>query len=326
MAPGSPVVPSATSRHVIQDNDTRSGATDGNGICTNGDTQNSARDTSPDVSNEALKSNEGALPGSIGAIKPIYKSFEGSDDKWTWVDKCPEDVDEAAETRETSKFAIIVRNVKSQDSRKKFEAHSIILQSPWLMKALGEQVLKGYPGVACELSRVEFKAPFEPFLHRWGGLLRLMKGEDLDDTTKTHVNLLYDFLKGEIGDAINTFKDYVRKAVITFDHLWMLFQPGGIVVSDNDGPLVALELARSRYVQRQNEKFLRLECEYVDWTGEQFGRGTVSVDLPEFQGTEKIQMLDMFPLRFHENKEALKSQLIARGKKFESLADYNYKA
>ena len=104
--------------------------------------------------------------GSVGEAKNIYKGASDDDGNWTWVDKYPDDVEEAAENEETATFAVVVRNQKSNDSRKKLEAHSIIVQSPQIRAALAE-IMADYPGVACELTRLEFEAPFKPFVHRW---------------------------------------------------------------------------------------------------------------------------------------------------------------
>jgi hypothetical protein len=104
--------------------------------------------------------------GSVSEAKNIYKGASDDDGNWTWVDKYPDDVEEAAENEETAKFAVVVRNQKSNDSRKKLEAHSIVVQSPQIRAALTE-IMDGYPGVACELTRLEFETPFAPFVHRW---------------------------------------------------------------------------------------------------------------------------------------------------------------
>jgi hypothetical protein len=104
--------------------------------------------------------------GSVAEAKNIYKGASDDDGNWTWVDKYPDDVEEAAENEETATFAVVVRNQKSNDSRKKLEAHSIIVQSPQIRAALAE-IMADYPGVACELTRLEFEAPFKPFVHRW---------------------------------------------------------------------------------------------------------------------------------------------------------------
>lgn len=158
--------------------------------------------------------------GSVNEVKNIYKSSKDKDGNWTWVDKYPEDAPEPAENAVTDTYAVLVRNVKSQDGRKKLEAHSIVIQSPWLKKALGEIILKDYPGVACELKRLTFEAPFKPFVHRWANLVEYMGRDDLDEHTKAHLEILHGVLKYEIGDQIKAYEDYVLNGVITFEHLW----------------------------------------------------------------------------------------------------------
>jgi hypothetical protein len=104
--------------------------------------------------------------GSVSEAKNIYKGASDDDGNWTWVDKYPDDAEEAAENEETATYAVVVRNQKSNDSRKKLEAHSIVVQSPLIRAALAE-IMADYPGVACELTRLEFETPFKPFVHRW---------------------------------------------------------------------------------------------------------------------------------------------------------------
>ncbi|KAK0656210.1 P-loop containing nucleoside triphosphate hydrolase protein [Cercophora newfieldiana] len=263
--------------------------------------------------------------GSVSEIKNIYRSPKDDDGNWTWVDKYPEDVEDAAENEETETFAVLVRNVKSNDSRKKLEAHSIVVQSPWLKKALGE-ILDEYPGVACELKRLEFEAPFQPFLHRWTDLVKYREREDLDDKTKEHLTLLHDILKYEIGDNIKSFEDYVRNGVVSFKHLWMVLQPGKPVVSAFRGPLTAFELAETEYMSNNCGNFLRLRCDCVDYGGKNFGRYQEKIDIPEFIGTKKITGLNVYPLAFHPERDSLVEKLIKRGKVFESLAGHHYKS
>ncbi|KAK7747874.1 hypothetical protein SLS53_001125 [Cytospora paraplurivora] len=264
--------------------------------------------------------------GSVSEVKNIYKSSKDKDGNWTWVNKYPEDVEEPAENPITDTYAVLVRNIKSPDGRKKLEAHSIVIQSPWLQKALGEVILKDYPGVACELKRLTFEAPFQPFVHRWVDLVEYMKKPDLDDKTKEHLVILHDILKYEIGDSIKAFEDYVLNSVITFQHLWMIFQPGSVVLAAHKGPLSAFELEEYEYMENQCGKFLRLRADCVDYSGKGFGRHREPIDIPEFIGVKKIDTLNAFPLNFHEDKEAIVEHLVRRGQIFESLAGHHYKA
>ncbi len=243
----------------------------------------------------AAKTPDPVPVGSVSTVKNIYKSPKDGDGNWTWVDKYPEDVEEAAENEETERFAVVVRNVKSQDSRKKLEADSIVIQSPWLKDALAE-ILQDYPGVACELKRLVFEAPFQPFVHRWAEFVDYMQRDDLEPTTKEHLVILHDILKYEIGDSIKAFEDYVLNGVITFQHLWMIFQPGSVILSALKGPLSAFELEETEYMQTQCGKFLRLRSDCVDYGGKTFGRYQERIDVHEFIGRIRPEPHALSPL------------------------------
>ncbi|KAF6817782.1 AAA ATPase family protein [Colletotrichum sojae] len=298
-----------------------------NGSTTNGEAKKD-EDASTETDGEEKKDEKPKKPlepvGSISETKNIYSTPKDSDGNWTWVDEYPEDVHEAAENEETEQYAVLVRNIKSSNSRKKLEAHSIVIQSPWLKTALGE-ILDGYTGVACELERLEFEAPFHPFVHRWSDFCKYMKKTGLDEKTKEHLDILHGILQYEIGDSIKVFEDYVAKGVITFEHLWMIFQPGAIVLSAHKGPLSAFELEETEYKATQCGKYLELSADCVDYGGKTFGRYGESIKVPEFLGTKKITGLNAYPWAFHAEKEKVRAALVRRGQIFEELAGHHYK-
>lgn len=267
-----------------------------------------------------------APAGSISDVKNIYRSPKDKDGQCTWVNKYPEDAEDAAENAETARYAVLVRNIKSADSRKKLEAHSIVVQSPWLKTALGK-ILEDYPGVACELERLIFEAPFRPFVHRWKDFSRYREQDDLEDTTKEHLKILHSILQYEIGDSIKVFEDYVDKGVVTYEHLWMVFQPGAPILAAHNGPLSAFELEDTVYMEtKQRGKFLRIHSDCIDYDGKSFGRCRDIIDIPEFVGTKKITELPAYPLTFHPRPDEIRASLIKRGQLFEDLAGHHYKA
>jgi hypothetical protein len=89
------------------------------------------------------------LTAKIGMECDIKNLYQKEDERGrcTWTDKYPDDLDEAAENEATARYAVLVRNKKSYDSRKKLEIDSIVIQSPLLKNALS-LVLKNYPGKA----------------------------------------------------------------------------------------------------------------------------------------------------------------------------------
>ncbi len=90
-------------------------------------------------------SDEVTKVGMECGIKHLYQK-EDERGRFTWTDKYPENLDEAAENEITARYAILVRNKKSFDSRKKLEIDSIVVQSP-LLKSVLSKVLKDYPGI-----------------------------------------------------------------------------------------------------------------------------------------------------------------------------------
>jgi hypothetical protein len=89
------------------------------------------------------------LTAKVGMECDIKNLYQKEDDRGrcTWTDKYPDDLEEAAENEATARYAVLVRNKKSYDSRKKLEIDSIVIQSPLLKNALS-LVLKDYPGKA----------------------------------------------------------------------------------------------------------------------------------------------------------------------------------
>lgn len=93
------------------------------------------------------KSEEGEEVTKVGMECDLKNLYQKEDDRGrhTWTEKYPDDLDEAAENEITARYAILVRNKKSFDSRKKLEIDSIVVQSP-LIKNVLKKVLKDYPG------------------------------------------------------------------------------------------------------------------------------------------------------------------------------------
>jgi hypothetical protein len=139
------------------------------------------------------------------------------------------------------------------------------------------------------------------------------------------MKVLVDILKYEVGADVQQFQDYVKIGVVTFKDLWMIFQPGGVILASQNGPLSAFEVVETEYMANNCGKFLRVRCDCVDYSGKEFGRYTEIIDIPEFIGTKKITRLRAYPLQFHEKRDEMAAKLIARGAIFEQLAGHHYK-
>ena len=295
------------------------GASDGEGQ------KQDAKDAETTAESEGdQKENEPEVAaGSVAEVKNLYQKKD-KDGKFQWVTEFPDDIGEAAENSETAKFAFIVRNKKSYDSRKSLEIDSIIVQSPLLKDSLGI-VLKDYPGITTSLKRLVFRAPFQPFVHRWGKLDDLLRSME-DGDPKAHLKLLHDVLAEELKESISARNDLVANGVITFEHLWTILEPGALIYGTDEGKERLYELVSTSYGtdQRLGMEFINLYCWGVDWDGEKFGSSWDNLRNFEFVGTKPITRLAYFPLEFHPQKEELRQRLMMRGKLFELYAGYHF--
>lgn len=282
---------------------------------------------------------ESVPTGSLSSYTTLYAGPEDDEGRFTWHDKLPEHIKPAAENEDTARHALIVRKKQSYDSRRSLDIHSLIIQSPWLKRALG-MILKDYPGVTCELDRLEFEAPFEPFVHRWSDILKfkdeLSKGSIAQDSeydteddivkTKEHFGLLYDVLHAELKDTIRALLDFLEQGVTTYKYMWTIFQPGHVVLSDHSGTLSAYEFESGFYTRTDCGNAYKLRLDHVIWDGARFGRQTSSLYIYEYRGTKDVASLDCYPLAFYPEREELQKRLIERGKRVEQLAGYHYEA
>ncbi|KAF7933321.1 hypothetical protein BELL_0129g00190 [Botrytis elliptica] len=262
--------------------------------------------------------------GMVCDTKEIYEVKKDRFGQITWSAKYPDDVEDAAENAETARCAILLRYRKSFDSRKKMEMDSIIIQSP-LLKQVLNKVMKDYPGVTTSLQRLEFKSPFNPFVHRWIQLLQAIENEN-DEDTKAHLVLLQKILEPELKDVIEARIDYIENKVVTYDHLWTIFQPGCILYKPIWGRDSAVSFSHGVAINDEKKGHVyRVYCYMVNWDGEKFGFDLGHCDISEFIGTAEIDTLPVFPLEFHPDEKKIKAKLFKRGKLFEQYRGHHFR-
>lgn len=264
-----------------------------------------------------------AKPGMISDVKNLYEGKPDSHGKMTWVDKYPDDLEEAAENAESARYALLIRNKKCYDGRKKLQVDSVIVQSPLLKKVFAE-VLRDYPGITVSLARLTFRAPFKPFVHRWTNLKQVLRDETSPET-RAHLDLFHRIIGEELQDDLKARDDYISNKVITWDTCWMIFEPGTIVYGLDDKQGCAFVLRNESYVKTKYGPAIALNCDKVDWDGEDFGLDSKQFLIYKYHGTKPVTKLAAFPLEYHDDLENVKKALIERGKAFERLSGFHYK-
>lgn len=302
---------------------TNGNAANGNGKA---DVEGAESDSEPISDDNGVVYSAGMKRG----LKNLYSGKEDKKGRFQWQSKMPKDIGEAVENNKTAKYALLVRNVKVYgDPTRVLAIHSIVVQSP-LLKQLLTGVLKNYPGVTVGLNRLEFSGKFEPLIHRWtelqDAISKLGGTTETERNTKEHAELLREVLVKEFKSLIDTSQDMKSKRVMTFEHLWTLFQPGSTVYTRQDGQETALTLTSTRYGQdAKGVPCFWCSCKFVDWDGSKWGTQKLSVAIPAFTGTRSISSLKVYPIEYHHEGDTIRTRLIERGAKAEALAGANYR-
>ncbi|KAL8759199.1 MAG: hypothetical protein Q9184_003693, partial [Pyrenodesmia sp. 2 TL-2023] len=261
-------------------------------------------------------------PGMILQIKNLYPGEKDECGRFSTTDKIPDDLPEPEETEETARYALLLRNNKCYDGRKSLSIASIVVQSPLLKKVLC-WVLKDYPRMAPELDRLEVVAPFRPFVHRWQRLTEALNNER-DPLTKSHIQLFYEALKKELQVTLETRADFLAHGAITFNSLWMIFEPGDIIYTTLNKRPTAARLGTASIFLGRHEDFYRLECDMICGNGHMFGWVHNLFDIPDFEGMAKITDLVSYPLKYHPKANRIKKQLIEKGRAYERMMGFHH--
>ena len=282
--------------------------------------QSESNDSTPALTNHHETKENQIVEVRVGMVAEVKNLYEGKEYGWgdatRWVDKYPDDWEEPVENSETARYALIIRNKKSYDARKKLRIHSIVIQSTLLKVAL-HGIFRHYPGIYTYLDRLTFDAPFKPFVHRWEKLVATFANEK-DPATRAHLELFHGVMAQELEFELKERADYILNGVITFETCWMIFPPGTIVLVGG---------SRALRVKESNETPItfNLICERVDWDGEEFGLGLTQICINAFSGTRAITGLEAFPIEYHQNQRWIEDELREQGKAFAWLSGYHYK-
>ncbi|KAL3459417.1 hypothetical protein BJX64DRAFT_201977 [Aspergillus heterothallicus] len=273
-------------------------------------------------SKEPRASGPFAPSGSICKVHNIYQTRPDEAGRTSWTKKLPDYAEDPAEDPESQQYALVVRNTKCYNGTKSLEIHSIVVQSDPLKKFLAE-VYKGYPSLTLALARVEFNAPFKPFIHRWNQFIDAKNTEGLDETTKAHVDLLYNVLDEELRNVITQKNDLIANKVITYNLLYAIFEPDEPVYSVLGGRQRAFTF-QTGYHDPRNRAYI-VTGKYIDFDGNEFGFVDNTFSIPMYEGTTTIASLPVLPLKYHSDHATIRNELVARGALWEEHKGYQYK-
>lgn len=162
-----------------------------------------------------------------------------------------------------------------------------------------------------------------------------LKSEKKKKTKKTlkeqiaQLKCLLKYLDKDYATTKKTLYPMLEAGNITFDLLWTLFRSETICYTSTYTAHDEPRAFKVEYATKESSfvkgTWMEVEGRYMDFDGKTFGLGSMDVEIESFKGPRKINTLPCYPLKYHKDPEAIKTRLIARGKRFTEMAGMQYK-
>jgi hypothetical protein len=206
---------------------------------------------------------------------------------------------------------------------RKWITDSFTIQCP-AMRAHFRVALAKYQDFDLELENWTFTPPYKPIVHRWDHLNTLCDGTT-EHSSKQAIDRLMEFLRPILAPSVDALVRTKLTGKIIFDDVWQIFPPGELAVTTFFGVEAICRVTKYEKIQPYDEPpCWAISLEYVDWNGEHCGYTSTKVTIKYFRGLRHVVSLPVYPLSFNNSALEVKSRILERGRKFESLRGYHF--
>ncbi|XXG94856.1 hypothetical protein Hte_001115 [Hypoxylon texense] len=218
----------------------------------------------------------------------------------------------------SASYPIIHRLTQGYDGSS-WVTESITIQD----ESMRQNVLEGYEGANPRVLDWTFKPPFMYLVHRWNAL-KYYDTQHKTTAVKNALRALLDFLTPILGRSISSAIAAHETGGVTFDHVWLLFAPGTLVITKFHDVDTVCKVVNHKAQKVNNELAAwDISVEYVDWNGEESGYGTTKLTISKFEDVGQVTKLCVYPISFLGDAAETKAALIERGRKFERFRGYH---
>ncbi|KAF2468237.1 P-loop containing nucleoside triphosphate hydrolase protein [Lindgomyces ingoldianus] len=232
------------------------------------------------------------------------------------------------ETGKTTKFRAQVdkdRNsamvvTKSYYSNQTLKQVELVIRSPHIKAAMAS-VIKKYPEMNLGDEKITIIGPprclfhFRKELRAYGRQLR-------DRDAAEHLAFALNYMQTNLAEDISHYNNCIAKhgdsPGLDFERLWMEYRPGDLIFVKSNGVewigrLVRMTAAGFIW------KHWDVELETIIYQGSVLRYWTEDVQIPTYDGFKQFKDLDVFPLRYHPERQAITRKMMDRGEKFLGL-------
>ncbi|KAI1300822.1 P-loop containing nucleoside triphosphate hydrolase protein [Xylaria venustula] len=256
----------------------------------------------------------------------LYNHFPDSKQRIVKWSEFPNLSKEEKRIKEMSKaFVVIHRRSKiEKDGNEAWITHSIEAQSPQL-RILLNAVFDEYPQWYPDATPYAVSPPFKPFVHRWDRILELRKQQDSEAIKQ--LELLCNELEQPIATHLSALEGVKKTQTISFESLWLILAPGCLMVSKENGDTIVSRLLNAEFVaaRESHPAFWLLRVSQLNWNGSHFGFEVGAERITEYNDSIFITKLPTYPIEFAPDRREIEENLLARGRKFETLCGFHIK-
>lgn len=164
------------------------------------------------------------------------------------------------------------------------------------------------------------------------GLLRRLKAEEEEDPKDE--DLILDIkaaihvVEEDQGKTLRDLEKLTSQNQITFDILWALFILNTLVFNHHTWIQQdrLLLVRRVGYGERMSDRkrYLNVVCDVVHDDGHHFGLARQYIEIDEFRGVVPITELNVFPLDYRPDKDAIYERAMQLGRVFAQMKPHSY--
>ncbi len=135
------------------------------------------------------------------------------------------------------------------------------------------------------------------------------------------------YVEEDKGNVLRDLEKLTSERQITFDLLWALFKPNALVFNYHKWTQQD-RLLLTRQVYYTRDKFRRplaaVECDMIHDDGTSFGFAEVVIEIYQFLGAIPISELEVYPLDFRSDKDAVFAQAKLSGRLFAQMKPHSF--
>ncbi|KAI0901658.1 P-loop containing nucleoside triphosphate hydrolase protein [Annulohypoxylon nitens] len=198
---------------------------------------------------------------------------------------------------------------------------AITIHSPHLIREIRNTV-KYYPAVNLTGIPVVVLAPFAMFLHYYHDLTKLRdmyaNNGTIDQTEEETIHdltILIDWLEPQYINIVQKEEERHHRGVATFDNIWLLYKPGGVVYAQINGNWRAFIIDHWIHFPT----FYRFLTWYLAYDQGRLVRKRKRFRLDYFNGERQITSLNMIPRQYMDNADERDAFLTSRGSRYHNV-------